>query len=186
MRYIIRGENIAITEALRDYVEKKVSRIEKYFDTPPTSDINVTMRVTKGVHIVEVTIPMPGLLVRAEDSNEDMYAAIDLVSAKLERQIRRHKRKINDKHRQRGGLSNLFVEEAKNNLENNLDEADSEIQIVRTKRFNIKPMDAEEAILQMDMLGHNFFVFGNMNTEEMNVVYKRKDGKYGLIEPEIF
>lgn len=186
MRYIIRGENIGITDALRDYVEKKVSRIEKYFDTPPTSDINVTMRMTKGVHIVEVTIQMPGLLVRAEEENEDMYAAIDLVSAKLERQIRRHKKKINDKHRQSGGLSNLFVEEAKNNLENNIGESDSDIQIVRNKRFNIKPMDAEEAILQMDMLGHSFFVFGNMHTEEMNVVYKRKDGKYGLIEPELF
>ncbi len=183
MRYIIRGENIVITDALRDYVEKKVSRIEKYFDTPPTSDINVTMRVTKGVHIVEVTIPMPGLLVRAEEQNEDMYAAIDLVSAKLERQIRKHKKKINDKYRQRGGISNLFIEEARNNLENSLGELDEEIQIVRTKRFSVKPMDPEEAVLQMDMLGHNFYVFGNMDSGELNVVYKRKDGKYGLIEP---
>lgn len=186
MRYIIRGENIVITDALKDYVEKKVSRIEKYFDTPPTSDITVTLREIKGLNIVEVTIPMPGLLVRAEEQSDDLYAAIDLVSAKLERQIRRHKKKINDRRRQAGGLSNLFVEEAKNNLKLAADEAENEIEIVRTKRFSIKPMDAEEAILQMDMLGHNFFVFGNMHTEEMNVVYKRKDGKYGLIEPELF
>lgn len=185
MRYNIRGENIYITEALKEYVEKKVSRIEKYFDTPPTSDINVTLKVVKGVHIVEVTIPMQGLLVRAEEANEDMYAAIDLVSAKLERQIRRHKNKINKQHRQRGGLSNLFVEEARNSLERDI-EAEEDIQVVRTKKFFIKPMDVEEAVMQMDMLGHSFFVFGNMETEEMNVVYKRKDGKYCLIEPEVF
>ncbi|OEF99489.1 ribosomal subunit interface protein [Vulcanibacillus modesticaldus] len=180
MNFNIRGENIEVTNALREYVEKKVGRIEKYFDTPPTSDVKVTMKVVKDVHSVEVTILLPGVVLRGEESNEDMYAAIDLVVEKIERQIRKHKTKINRKFRQEGSLKTLFKEEPNNKNE---DEED-DIKVVKTKRFNIKPMDVEEAILQMDMLGHSFFVFSNSETEEMNVVYKRKDGRYGLIEPE--
>lgn len=181
MKFNIRGENIEVTNALREYVEKKVGRIEKYFDTPPTSVVNVTMKVVKDVHSVEVTVQLPGVVLRGEESHEDMYAAIDLVVEKLERQIRKHKTKINRKFRQEGSLRTLFKEEATINEQQ---EDDEDYKVVKTKRFNIKPMDLEEAILQMDMLGHNFFVFSNADTEEVNVVYKRKDGRYGLIEPE--
>jgi len=182
MKFNVRGENIEVTNALREYAEKKVGRIEKYFDTPPTSDVHVTLKVVKDVHVVEVTVPLRGVVLRGEESNEDMYAAIDLVVEKLERQIRKHKTKINRKFRQEGSLRTLFKEEAGNN--NLCSEEEDELKIVKTKRFNIKPMDIEEAILQMDMLGHSFFVFSNAETEEMNVVYKRKDGRYGLIEPD--
>ncbi len=181
MNFNIRGENIEITSALRKYVEKKVGRVEKYFDTPPTSDVKVTMKVEKDVHNVEVTIIFPNLVLRGEESNVDMYAAIDLVVEKIERQIKKYKTKVNRKFRQNGNIKNLFKE----SLSNGKEEED-ELKVVRTKRFNIKPMDVEEAILQMDMLGHSFFVFSSAETDEMNVVYKRKDGRYGLIEPETF
>lgn len=178
MNYNIRGENLEITPALRDYVEKKVGKLEKYFDTTPTSDVNVKMAVQNNKHIIEVTIPMPQLLLRAEETHIDMYAAIDLVVEKLERQIRKHKTKVNRKFRQEGSVKYMF----KTDIADDNEESD-EISIVRTKRFNLKPMDAEEAVLQMDMLGHNFFVFSNAESGETNVVYRRKDGKYGLIEP---
>lgn len=181
MKYNVRGENIEVTEALREYVEKKVGRIEKYFDTPPTSDVNVTMKVVKDEHSVEVTVQLPGVVLRAEEQEEDMYAAIDLVVEKLERQIRKYKTKVNRKFRQEGSLRTLFKEDKIGRVE---EDEEEDFPVVRTKRFNIKPMDTEEAILQMDMLGHSFFVFSNADTDEMNVVYKRKDGRYGLIEPD--
>ncbi|GBF10562.1 ribosome-associated translation inhibitor RaiA [Tepidibacillus infernus] len=181
MKFNVRGENIVVTEALREYVEKKVGRIEKYFDTPPTSDVNVTMKVVKDLHTVEVSVLLPGVVLRGEESGEDMYAAIDLVVEKLERQIRKHKTKINRKFRQEGSLKTLFKEEPNGKVS---EEEEDDFKVVKTKRFNLKPMDIEEAILQMNMLGHNFFVFSNAETDEMNVVYKRKDGKYALIEPE--
>lgn len=180
MKFNVRGENIEVTNALREYVERKVGRIEKFFDTPPTSDVNVTMKVVKDVHSIEVTVQLPGVVLRGEESNEDMYAGIDLVVEKLERQIRKFKTKINRKFRQEGSLKTLFKEEP---LDQDIN-LDDELEVVKTKRFAMKPMDIEEAILQMDMLGHSFFVFSNSDTEEMNVVYKRKDGRYGLIEPE--
>lgn len=180
MKFNIRGERIEVTTALRDYVEKKVSKLEKYFDTPPVSDVNVTLSVVKDVQTAEVMIPMPGVMLRAEDRNNDMYAAIDLVVDKLERQIRKHKTKVNRKFRQEGGLRTLFKDNFEAPSGQSIEEDD--LEVVRTKRFNLKPMDVEEAILQMNMIGHSFFVFSNMDTEEVNVVYKRDDGKYGLIE----
>lgn len=183
MNFNIRGENLEITPALRDYVEKKIGRMEKYFNDTPSTDVNVRMSVKSNIHKVEVTIPMTGLLLRAEENHTDMYAAIDLVIEKLERQIRKYKTKINRKLRQDNSLKNI-INEAANGLPKEKEEEDSEFEIVRVKRFNLKPMDAEEAILQMDLLGHNFFVFSNAESGETNVVYKRKDGRYGLIEPE--
>ncbi|WP_054951237.1 ribosome hibernation-promoting factor, HPF/YfiA family [Numidum massiliense] len=183
MEYNIRGNNIEVTDALRDYVEKKLSRIEKYFTTAPTSPANVALTVLKDIHKVEVTIPFPGVMLRAEESNTDMYASIDLVVEKLERQIRKYKTRVNRKARQNGSLRTLF--KANGQVDPAVDENDEAgFEVVRTKRFTFKPMDVEEAILQMDMLGHNFFVFSNADTREVNVVYKRKDGRYGLIEPE--
>lgn len=181
MIYNVRGQHFQVTEALRDYVEKKLSRLERYFETPVASEINVTLSVTKGQHTVEVTIPLVGVMLRAEEKSADMYASIDVVVDKLERQIRKHKTKINRKFRQGGGVKTLFREEG--SAVGVLDEED-ELELVRTKRFTLKPMDVEEAILQMNMIGHNFFVFANVDNKEVNVVYKRSDGKYGLIEQD--
>lgn len=180
MNYNIRGENIEVTQAIREYVEKKIDKLNRYFDTPPTSDVHVNLSVYNEEQQIEVTIPMTDLLLRAEEQHTDLYAAIDLVVDKLERQIRKYKTKVNRKFRQKGAAKHIFAElESEKREEENSDD----IEIVRTKRFNLKPMDSEEAILQMDMLGHAFFVFTNAETNDTNVVYKRKDGKYGLIEP---
>ncbi|MGN8645422.1 ribosome hibernation-promoting factor, HPF/YfiA family [Gracilibacillus sp. HCP3S3_G5_1] len=184
MKYNIRGENIEVTNAIKEYVERKIGKLERYFDTPPTSDVNVNISVYNDEQQIEVTIPMTNLLLRAEENHVDLYAAIDLVVDKLERQIRKHKTKVNRKFRQQGAPKHVFAE-----LENEatqlseVDFEDQDIEIVRTKRFELKPMDSEEAVLQMDMLGHAFFVFENSDTGNTNVVYKRRDGKYGLIEP---
>ncbi|MGG0824176.1 ribosome-associated translation inhibitor RaiA [Paenibacillus turicensis] len=179
MNFSIRGQQIEVTEALKDYLDKKLSRLDKYFDAPPTSEGNVTLSVVRGLHAVEVTIPLTGVVLRAEDRSDDMYASMDAVVDKLERQIRKHKTKINRKFRQEGSLKTLFVEGTSSD---NAELENDEFEVVRTKRFTLKPMDVEEAILQMNMVGHNFFVFSNIDTRTVNVVYKRNDGKYGLIE----
>lgn len=180
MNYNIRGQRVPITDALRDYTEKKLSRLEKYFDPSITSEVNVTLSVTKGQHTVEVTIPASGLILRAEEQSEDMYASIDLVIDKLERQIRKHKTKLNRKFRQASGSKALFRENSTS--VSTLEDEEEDFELVRTKSFTFKPMDIEEAILQMNMLGHTFFVFSNSDSKSVNVVYKRNDGKYGLIE----
>nr|MBO2479835.1 ribosomal subunit interface protein [Bacillota bacterium] len=182
MRYLVRGDNVEVTPALQDYAEKKLSRLEKYFDGESYDGIvQVTMRIVRNEHVVEVTVPMPNLLLRAEVKHEDMYAAVDLAVDKLERQVRKYKTRINRKARQVAMTANGAVRERE---EENAEEDAAPYEIVRKKRFNLKPMDVEEAILQMDLLGHNFFVFTNTDTGQVNVVYKRQDGKYGLIEPE--
>lgn len=178
MKFNIRGENIEVTPALKEYVEKKLSKLERYFDTFP--EIKVNLKVYSDKQRVEVTIPFTDLLLRAEETNSDMYAAIDLVVDKIERQIRKHKTKVNRKLREKGSMkTNFILPEAVAVLD---EVEEDELELVRTKRFDLKPMDVEEAILQMDMLGHSFFVFTNADTNETNVVYGRKDGKYGLIE----
>jgi putative sigma-54 modulation protein len=179
MKFNIRGQNIEVTESLKDYVEKKLSKLEKYFETPPASDVTVTLSVIKGLQTVEVTIPLKGVMLRAEEKNNDMYASVDLVTDKLERQIRKHKTKVNRKIRQEGGIRDILRVDAPTQFE----DEDEDYELVRTKSFMMKPMDIDEAILQMNMVGHSFFVFSNMDTEQVNVVYKRDDGKYGLIEP---
>ncbi|OUM94980.1 MAG: ribosomal subunit interface protein [Thermobacillus sp. ZCTH02-B1] len=182
MRLNIRGKQLPVTEALKEYAEKKLARLDKYFENPQNLDAQVTLSVTKNVHVVEVTISLPGLLLRAEERHDDMYAAIDLVVDKLERQIRKHKTRVNRKLRQEGRLKELFAEEPAGKVA--VAEADEEekFEVVRTKRHTLKPMDVDEAILQMNLLGHSFFVFINADTKEVNVVYRRQDGKYGLIE----
>jgi putative sigma-54 modulation protein len=184
MNFNIRGVQIEVTEALRDYVEKKIGRLVRYFDAPPTSDVSVTLSIIRDLQSVEVMIPLPGVLLRAEERSADMYASIDLVEEKLERQIRKHKTRVNRKARQVGGIRTLFKEsfEAMPMVQH-MEEEEDEFEVVRTKKFTLKPMDVEEAILQMNMVGHEFFVFSNMDSNEVNVVYKRTDGKYGLIEP---
>jgi putative sigma-54 modulation protein len=182
MNINIRGENLEVTGALREYVEKKLSRLERYFDIPPASDVHVTLRVEKDKQNVEVTIPLRGAVLRAEEKNHDMYASIDLVVDKLERQIRKHKTKVNRKFYKEGGLRNLFAENGAAVTTAYMDEDEDELEVVRTKKFTMKPMDVEEAILQMNLIGHTFFVFANMDNNQINVVYKRDDGRYGLIE----
>lgn len=181
MKVQTRGENLQLTDALREYVEKKIGRMEKYFDTPPVQNVQVTLSVIRDLHIVEVTMPINGIMIRAEERSPDMYASIDLVTEKLEGQIRKHKTKLNRRFRDEG-IRTIIRESAATALA--LEDADAEGQIVKVKKFAFKPMTAEEAVLQMDLLGHDFFVFSNAETDEVNVVYRRYDGNYGLIEPE--
>jgi len=182
MNFNIRGENIEVTPAIREYVEKKVAKLVRYFTETPKANVNVNLRFNPDkTSKVEVTIPLPNLVLHAEETNTDMYAAIDLVGDKLERQIRKHKTKINRKFREKGNNPAMF--QAPVNNDNHEYEEDN-IEVVRTKRFDLKPMDSEEAILQMDMLGHSFYVFTNAETNRTNVVYRRKDGRYGLIEAQ--
>ncbi|WP_226037149.1 ribosome hibernation-promoting factor, HPF/YfiA family [Aquibacillus saliphilus] len=185
MNYNIRGENVEVTGSIKEYVERKIGKLERYFDTPPTSDVNVNISVYNDEQQIEVTIPMVNLLLRAEERHVDLYASIDLVVDKLERQIRKYKTKVNRKFRQKGSPKHVFAElerEREAQAVQELD-ADDELEIVRTKRFDLKPMDSEEAVLQMDMLGHAFYVFTNAISGDTNVVYRRRDGRYGLIEP---
>src|SRR5699024_7533043 len=172
MKYNIRGENVEVTGAIKAYIEKKIGKLERYFETTPSSEVNVNLSVYNEEQKIEVTIPMTNLLLRAEEKHTDLYAAIDLVVDKLERQIRKYKTKINRKTRQKGAPKHIFAEMESNSLTRDEAEEDDAIEIVRTKRFNLKPMDSEEAILQMDMLGHTFFVFNNAESGDTNVVYR--------------
>ncbi|MBA4548193.1 ribosome-associated translation inhibitor RaiA [Thermoactinomyces intermedius] len=187
MKCIVRGHNLQVTDALRDFIERKLSKLERYFDHSAEVEAQVSLNVLKDMHKVEVTIPFPGLLVRAEELSEDMYASVDLVMEKLERQIRKYKTKVNRRSRREAGFRNMLKENASEKgttMTALTDEEEGDDEIVRVKRFQLKPMDTEEAILQMELLGHNFFVYTNAVTDEINVIYRRKDGKVGLIEPE--
>ncbi|ASB87188.1 ribosome-associated translation inhibitor RaiA [Bacillus sonorensis] len=184
MEFNVRGENIEVTAALREHVEKKIGKLGRYFENDVDAIVQVNLKFYNDQESkVEVTIPMIDLSLRAEVHHEDMYNAIDLAATKLERQIRKHKTKVNRKFREKGSPKHLFAEG--NGIGTAVQEETDEEQpqVVRQKRFNLKPMDNEEAILQMNMLGHDFFVFTNAETNLTNVVYRRNDGKYGLIEP---
>ena len=182
MNYNIRGENIEVTPAIREYVEKKIAKVERYFTETPNANVNVNLKVYNDKKTkVEITIPMQNLVLRAEEVNDDMYAGIDLIVDKLERQIRKHKTKVNRKVREKGGVNALFTTVAPEPGEQAVEE-ENDLELVRQKSFDLKPMDSEEAILQMNLLGHTFYVFTNAQTNHTNVVYKRNDGRYGLIE----
>ena len=177
LHFNIRGENVDLTDAIRDYVIKRISKLEKYFEDNVEATAHVNLKVyTDKTYKVEVTIPLPYLTLRAEETSNDMYASIDLVTDKLERQIRKYKTKVNRKAREKGFKGLEFV--------NSQDDepATDQLKIVRTKQISLKPMDSEEAVLQMDMLGHDFFVFEDSETNGTSIVYRRKDGRYGLIE----
>jgi putative sigma-54 modulation protein len=175
MKFIISGKNVEVTEALKEKVTKKLGKLEKFFS--PQTEAHVTMSVQKNRHILEVTIISEGLKLRAEVANDDMYASIDKVVNILEGQIRKNKTRLEKKLHDAAFLPEDFSPDISV-------EEEKEFRVVRTKRFAIKPMPVEEAILQMNLLGHTFFMFSNAETNEVNVVYKRKDGNYGLIEPE--
>lgn len=178
-KYNVRGENIEVTAAIRSYVEKKVSKIERYFTDVPESTAHVNLKTySDKTAKVEVTIPLPYLVLRAEETSPDLYGSVDLVVDKLERQMRKYKTKINRKSREKGFAMQVPTEELYD------EEDENDIEIVRTKRLSLKPMDSEEAVLQMNMLGHNFFIFEDAETNGTSIVYTRKDGKYGLIETD--
>ena len=174
MRFIISGKNIEITPGLRTAVESKLSKLEKYFTSE--TEVHVTLSVEKDRQKIEVTIPVKGSIIRSEQISNDMYVSIDLVEEIIERQLKKYKNKIIDKKQGAGNFKQEFVEREY------VDE--DEIQIVKTKKFDIKPMYPEDACIQMELLGHNFFVFYNAETDKVNVVYKRKGNTYGIIEPE--
>ena len=176
MKVTISGKNIEITESLRNAIETKMEKIGKYFQTD--TEAQVTLSVEKNRQIVEVSIPVNGSLIRAEEATEDMYASVDRVLDKLNKQIQKYKTKLQKRYK---GHDTIRFEQIPNIEESE----EPEIKIVKTKRFPVKPMAAEEAVLQMEMIGHSFFVFTNAVTNDVNVVYKRKDGNYGLIEPAV-
>jgi len=172
MQLAVRGKNIEITNALREYVEKKVGKLEKFVDQPLNAQVN--MYIERGRHIVEVTAALNGLLIRGEEATGDMYASIDLVSEKLEKQVMRYKARFKKRGKENGisEMPEVVVSE-------------QEGKLVKTKRFAVKPLTVEEAIVQMELLSHDFFVFANADTDRINVLYRRKDGDYGLLEPEM-
>ena len=174
MNLVISGKNIDITDGLRSAVEDKIGKLERYFTD--STEVHVTLSTEKNRQKIEVTVPMKGSIIRAEETSTDMYVSIDLVEEVIERQLRKYKNKLIDKEQNAAHLNRAFIDEDAYEEE--------EIQIIRSKKFAMKPMDPEEACVQMELLGHNFFVFRNSETEEVNVVYKRKDNTYGLIEPD--
>ncbi len=175
MKFIIIGKNIDVTQGLKDAVESKLGKLQRYFT--PDTEIHVTLSVQKERQKIEVTIPVKGNIIRSEQESDDMYVSIDLVEEIIERQLRKYKNKLVARHQEGSNFNQELFETDETVTE-------GEIKIVRTKKFGIKPMYPEDACVQMELLGHNFFVFFNAENEEVNVVYRRKDGAYGLIEPE--
>ena len=190
MNITVYGKNIDVTPSLKEYAREKMEKLEKYFQGEPM-EVHITMEVEKERHIVEVTGYVKGLILRGEEATGDMYASIDGVMDKLERQLRKYKTKIHDSLiEKKQEYKEEYKEERKEKVLNHELGEDQEVdtdvfepQVVRTKSFPMKPMNVEEACMQMDLLGHDFFVFYNADSEQTSVVYKRKDGNYGLIEP---
>lgn len=175
MKIDIVGRNVEVTPGLKAAVEEKIGKLEKYFNAD--TEAHVTLSVEKDRQKIEVTIPVKGNIIRSEQVSNDMYVSIDLVEEIIERQLKKYKTKIVDKQQSAGAFSKQYVEN------DYMDE--EEVKIVRTKKFDIKPMYPEDACIQMELLGHNFFVFINAETDQVSVVYKRKADTYGLIEPEM-
>lgn len=175
MKFDIIGRNIDVTPGLKSAVEDKLGKLEKYFNEETL--IHVTLSVEKERQKIEVTIPVKGSIIRSEQVSSDMYVSIDLVEEIIERQLKKYKNKIVEKQQAAAIFSQQFVD--------NDDADDEEIKIIRSKKFEIKPMYPEDACVQMELLGHSFYVFINAETDQVNVVYKRKGDTYGLIEPEV-
>lgn len=174
MKVTVVAKNIELTPAIKEMVERKISKLDKYFESDV--EAKATLKVQKNRHNIEVLIPFNGILLRAEESTDDMYKSIDRVEEKLTRQIRKQRTKLD--RRKHGSLR--FAEIATDSY----DEEENDGKVVKTKEFNVKPMVVDEAVLQMELIGHNFFLFQNAETNKINVVYKRKDGDYGLLEPD--
>ena len=176
MKFNITGRNINVTDGLRHMIDKKLGKLDKFFK--PETVCNVTLSTQKDLQKIEVTIPVKGTVIRAEEASADMYQSIDLVEDVIERQIRKYRTKLINRKQNVQLFADAFVEEAE-------EQDEPEIQILRTKQFDLKPMTPEEACLQMELIGHTFFVFQNGDSGQVNVVYKRKGNTYGLIEPEV-
>ncbi len=174
MRYNIRGEKVEITPSIRAYIEDKIGKLDKYFENPDTINANVVIKVRGKEQKIEITVPAMHYTLRSEESHDDLYAAIDLTVDKLERQIRKNKTKINSRNKKN------IIQNFELDLEDSLEDDDS--KVLKRKKIEMKPMDEEEAMLQMQMLGHSFFVFKNTDTDSICVLYLRKDGNYGIIE----
>ncbi|AKL91269.1 ribosome hibernation-promoting factor, HPF/YfiA family [Staphylococcus capitis] len=187
IRFEIHGDNLTITDAIRNYIEDKIGKLERYFNNVPNAVAHVKVKTySNSATKIEVTIPLKDVTLRAEERHDDLYAGIDLITGKLERQVRKYKTRVNRKHRDRGDQE-VFVAEVQEASPGEVSGAeesvsDSEIEIIRSKQFSLKPMDSEEAVLQMNLLGHDFFIFTDRETDGTSIVYRRKDGKYGLIE----
>ena len=177
MIYNIRGDKILVTDAIKEYIASELDKLNKYFDSPEDITANILVKVKGFEQTIEVTIPTTNFTIRNEESAEDLYAAIDLVTDKIERQIRKNKTKINKIEKDAAKKLNFAF------MENN-DEDEEDTIIVRRKTLNTKPMDEEEAMLQMEMLGHDFFVYKDRDTKRVCIIYKRKDNNYGIIETE--
>ena len=175
MKIIITGKNLEVSEGLKNAVEEKIGKLEKYFAEDTTA--KVTLSVEKDRQKIEVTIPVKGNIIRSEQVSSDMYVSIDLVEEIIERQLKKYKNKLIDKKQSSPYFRQEFIE--KDYMD------DEEVKILRTKKFDIKPMYPEDACVQMELLGHSFYVFCNAETDQVNVVYKRKGNTYGLIEPEV-
>ena len=175
MKYNIRGDKITVTGAMKSYIEEKLSKMDKYFEEPGDITAHVLVKVKDLEQTIEVTVPTKRFIIRAEESNEDFYAAVDLVINKLERQIRKNKDRLARKHKNSETVEfNFNYQEEEKEEENNS-------KIVKRKSISMKPMDEEEAILQIELLNHDFFVFKNIDEECVSVLYLRKDGNYGII-----
>lgn len=175
MKFNIRGKNVDVTPAIKSYIEEKIGRLDKYLESPSDVSASIVVKVRGKEQIIEVTIPVNKIILRGEESHDDLYAAIDLVSDKIERQIRKNKTKLK-KRKEKNNFIDFNYE-----FEVNKDEEKDE-KIVKRKAIEMKPMNEEEALLQMDLLGHEFFVFKNTDSECVSILYKRKDGNYGVID----
>lgn len=173
MKFNVRGDNLVVTNAIKDYIETKIGKLDKYFKEDSIT-ANILLKIRGNAQIIEVTIPTDNFILRSEEENEDMYAAIDLVLDKLERQIRKNKTKLNKRNNNNRFKEFNFDYEI-------LEEEEEDNKIVKRKHIEMKPMDEEEAILEMELLGHTFFLYKDMYSNDVCVVYKRKDGNYGII-----
>ncbi len=175
MKYVIVGKNMEVTPALESAVRDKLGKLEKFFAEDTT--VYVTMRVNRERHKIEVTIPVKGTVIRCEEVSNDMYVSIDMAEAVIERQLKKYKSKLVRKNKTAGAaFKREYLEEP--------EVSDEAIRIVRNKQFDLKPMYPEDACVQMELIGHDFYIFNNAETEQVSVVYKRRDGAYGLIGPE--
>ena len=175
MKFTIRGERIEVTDAIKEYIDEKIDKLNKYFDKDDI-EAKILIKVTNNKQIIEVTIPTNKYTLRAEEGNSDLYAAIDLVVDKLERQIRKNKTKLNDRYKKENIVDFNF-----DYIEDYENEENDENLIVKRKNIDIKPMDEEEALLQMELLNHDFFMFKNIDEDCISLIYRRKDGKFGII-----
>ena len=179
MKISVRGDKIKVTEAMNNYVVEKLKKIDKYLDEPDAVSANVVVRVEKQGQKVEITIPLKNFMLRAEETQEDIYAAVDTIVDKIERQIRKNKTKLESQAKKSREVRGFAIESIED-----IEEEEVETVIVKRKKVDVKPMSEEEAVLQMELLGHDFYLFKDADTMNPTLVYKRKENQYGIIETE--